>query len=200
MIMAGPNVSVDLTVITATWQRPERLVKTIAAVAAQEAGPLRVEHLVVSDGADPNARAIATGAGVAYAECEHNGFWGAAAKDRGIELARGHYVCFFDDDNSYELHAIAALWRTAYGEDIGVVQCKHHDRKLKTTRLVPSAWNGAFVYEEIDTMCVCVRRTTAAKARWAAHRKRGTDFAWLTALEREGASIRFRPVVIGDHL
>ena len=193
-------MSVDLSVITATWRRPVRLARTIAAVAAQEAGPLQIEHVVVSDGADPEARAIAVHAGVTYSECEHSGLWGAVAKDHGIALARGRYVCFFDDDNSYELHAAAALWRAAQGADIGVVQCRHHDRKEKVVRLIPSAWEGSFVFGEVDTMCVCVRWDVATRARWADHRERGTDFAWLTALRGGGATVQFRAVVIGEHL
>jgi glycosyltransferase involved in cell wall biosynthesis len=191
---------VNLSVITATWQRPMRLARTIAAVGAQECSPLRIEHLVVSDGADPAARAIAAEAGVAYAECVHGGCWGAAAKDHGIALARGSYVCFFDDDNYYGQHAVAALWRAANGVDIGIVQCRHHDRQKKIVRLIPAAWAGKFVFGEVDTMCICVRRALACQARWADHHARGTDYRWLTRLVALGATVNFVPTVIGDHL
>ncbi|MEZ6066059.1 MAG: glycosyltransferase family A protein [Planctomycetaceae bacterium] len=120
----------DISVITATRQRPKHLEACLHHFRQQSLGGLRAEHIVVSDGPDDYARRQVQSYGARYDQLpESAGQWGAAAKDRGIELARGRYVCFWDDDNWYEPHALATLYTTAFGFDIGVVQCRYLRRK-----------------------------------------------------------------------
>lgn len=97
------------TVITPTWRRHDRLMNgTIPSVQAQTYQP--VEHVVVSDGPDPE---LAFKAGilvdqgcwpnVVYRELpEHDPLehWGHHARLAGIEASTGEYITYCDDDDT----------------------------------------------------------------------------------------------------
>lgn len=92
-----------ISVITPTWQRHDLLLnRCIPSVRAQT---VPVEHVVVSDGPDPQLRDLLAGAGVVYAEVpEHHtegvnvGGW---ARNRGLEVATGDLIAYLDDDNAF---------------------------------------------------------------------------------------------------
>ena len=93
---------IQLSIITATWKRPQFLMHLLNQVHLQSTEGLTWEHLVVSDGIDPIAKTICASYPVRYFECpQHQGAYGAFAKDEGIRQAKGEYVCFWDDDNIY---------------------------------------------------------------------------------------------------
>jgi glycosyltransferase involved in cell wall biosynthesis len=189
---------IDLTVITATWQHPKHLARTIRQVAESQ-HRLDCEHIIVSDGPDSQAETFCRLTGVRYVALpERAKAWGAACKDAGIAVAAGEYVCFWDDDNDYFPEALAVLYANTYGVDIGIAQCWHRGAKV-----IPHVWNGKFIYGEIDTMCVCVRTSLARRELWyhaAEAEIRGTDFRWFSRLLQHAPIVRFLPVVIGHHL
>lgn len=191
-----------LSVITATCQRPALLAQTLQQFRRQSIGNLQVEQIVVSDGPDAEARYLARRWNARYFELnERHGHAGAFAKDLGIQHARGEYVCFWDDDNFFESHALAALYSTAYGVEIGVVRAVHRFRKRIGLVTIPRRWTGTFHRGDVDTMCVCVKRSLAQRELWGDDCSRpGTDFRWLKKLERHQPMIRYTPVVIGHHL
>jgi len=192
----------DLSVITATCRRPKHLALCIAQFRQQSLGNLRVEQVIVSDGPDPFARHLATDAGARHLELDPpQGQWGAGAKDAGIAAATGRYVCFWDDDNRYEPHALAVLYAAAVGHDIGVVRI-HALRRTRPGRVtLPRQWDGTFRLGDIDTMNFCVRRELALSARWAdGDLRSGEDFRWIRRLQEAGATLRYVPIVIGEHL
>ncbi len=194
----------DLSVITATCQRPAQLAVCLAQFQAQQFGGLRCEHLVVSDGIDPHARWLAKQSGARYLERpEPGGQWGSLARDAGIEASAGRYVCFWDDDNLYEPHALAALWSAAEGADIGVVQTRYRCRTRPGAITIPRRWAGQFVAGDVDTMCVAVRREIAIREQWEQSPppdRPTTDWDWLRRLQRHTVNIRFVPIKIGWHL
>jgi glycosyltransferase involved in cell wall biosynthesis len=105
-----------VSVVTPTWQRHDVLLgRCIPSVAAQEYG--NVEHIVISDGPDPVLAEALDGDGrVRYAEVpEHDlgARWGHWARLQGIDMAKGEYIAYLDDDNSFRpAHlrvAVAAL-------------------------------------------------------------------------------------------
>ncbi len=193
---------VDLSVITATYKRPKHLAMCLAQFRQQSVGNLRVEQIVVSDGPDPQARFLAQNAKARYVELDRrHGLWGAAAKDAGIAAALGEYVCFWDDDNLYESHALSTLFAAAVGVDIGVVQVRCHKKRGRGQVVLPRAWTGVFRCGDIDTMNVCVRRQCAALEPWAdGSGDRANDFRWLHRLSRRGINSRYVPIEIGEHL
>jgi glycosyltransferase involved in cell wall biosynthesis len=104
--MTAPLVSV----ITPTWRRHERLLNRCIPSVQAQAYP-NVEHVIVSDGPDPElreeiARRDAAGAYV-HPVCffelpEHDPeqHWGHAARLAGVEHSQGAYIAYVDDDDS----------------------------------------------------------------------------------------------------
>lgn len=94
-----------VSVITPTWQRhPLLFGRCIPSVQAQDHPA--VEHVIVSDGPDPELReelAALALPGVRFEELpEHDpaARWGHWARLRGIELAKGEYITYNDDDDA----------------------------------------------------------------------------------------------------
>lgn len=202
----------DLSVITPTWMRPKLLTLTAQAFRRQVHN-LDAEHIVVSDGRDPELREICRRLGYAppgesdrltLIELDHVGDMGGTARDAGLAVARGEYSAFWDDDNQYDDHALATAYAAAFGSDVGVVQAVYHDPLFayggcRFSR-IPARWDGAFHLGEIDTMCVCVRTELGRTARWADQDQTCHDFGWLDDLQKSGATLRFVPIVIGRKL
>ena len=100
-----------ISVITSTWQRHVLLrERCIPSVAAQT---VPVEHVVVSDGPDPELRDLLAGVDVVYAEVDiHHedevnvGGW---ARNRGLEVADGDLIAYLDDDNAFRPHHVETL-------------------------------------------------------------------------------------------
>jgi GT2 family glycosyltransferase len=191
-----------LSVITATCQRPAQLALTLQQFRSQSLGNLQVEQIVVSDGRDDEARFLANRWNARFFELnERCGHAGAFAKDLGIRHAVGEYVCFWDDDNYYEPHALATLYAIAFGSDIGVARTVHRFRKRIGLVTIPRRWTGTFHRGDVDTMCICVKRSLALREPWGDGCSRpGTDFRWLKKLERHQPTVRYAPIVIGHHL
>lgn len=111
--VADPLVSV----ITPTWERWQLLLgRCIPSVLAQDYPAL--EHVVVSDGPDPDLRDFITAKlslaphPVRFAELpEHDpeAQWGHHARLHGIDLAKGEYIAYLDDDNSWRSYHVRLL-------------------------------------------------------------------------------------------
>ena len=101
-----------VTAVTPTWQRHGLLLsRCVPSVAKQDYGAL--EHVVVSDGPDPVLREkFAALPMVRFEELpEHPAAaqWGHHARLHGIDLAKGDYIAYLDDDNSWRRGHVAAL-------------------------------------------------------------------------------------------
>jgi glycosyltransferase involved in cell wall biosynthesis len=108
-----------VSVITPTWERNDLLLKRcIPSVQVQDYP--NVEHVIVSDGPDPELAGIMSGLRrcnhggcprsepwcqrLRYAELEQHPegeHWGHFARSRAIELSRGDYITYLDDDDLY---------------------------------------------------------------------------------------------------
>lgn len=188
--------------MTATFRRPALLAHCLRQFAQQSLGGVVCEQIVVSDGPDPIAQHQARQARARFLELPApRGHAGAFAKDAGIVAAAGEYVCFWDDDNHYEPHALATMYATISGVDVGVVRARHRLRKRPGSVLIPRRWSGEFVPGDVDTMCVIVRTSLARQELWGDDNPHcGTDHRWLTRLRQHQPRIRFVPVCIGEHL
>ena len=106
-----------VSVVTPTWGRYDLLLgRAIPSVAAQ--AYRSVEHVIVCDGPDPElaeriARVTAWSAvPVRFEQLpEHDPAvrWGLHARLRGIALAKGDYIAYLDDDNSFRPDHIGRL-------------------------------------------------------------------------------------------
>lgn len=192
----------QLSIITATRQRPAFLAHVLQQFQSQLRDGIRCEHLIVSDSPDPHARFLTKRWGARYFELEFpRGHAGAFAKDRGIQEAAGEYVAFWDDDNLYFPGALSILLAAARDVEIGVVRAEHRLRRRAGMVTLPRLWGGCFQPGDVDTMCVCVRRDLALRESWGDHQPPpGTDIRWLTKLTAHNPAIRYVPSVIGIHL
>jgi glycosyltransferase involved in cell wall biosynthesis len=90
-----------ITVVIPTFNRAVYLRRSIESLLAQKMSASDYEILIVDDGSTDNTRetcmGFASDARVKYAPETNQGI--AAAKNRGVELARGNIILFFDDDD-----------------------------------------------------------------------------------------------------
>lgn len=109
----------QVSVITPTWGRHERLLnRCIPSVQAQT--HRRVEHIIVSDGPDPELAAkIAERRETFYhpvyfielTERAPDAHWGHYGRLAGIAISEGAYIAYVDDDDSLRAEHCALLAR-----------------------------------------------------------------------------------------
>jgi len=192
----------DLSIITATRDRPGLLWQCCEHVRRQSHKGIAVEHIVVSDGENADARRIARLFDALYYFHPRPGEWdgGNRCRDLGIANAHGRYLIFWDDDNVYHAHAAATQYAAAYGHGIGLTQVWHRQLQCE----IPEVPFTAPALGHVDTACLCVRRELARVADWS-HSGRGDcgDWYWLEKiLPRAGefGGLRFVPVITAAHL
>ncbi|MCW5833447.1 MAG: glycosyltransferase [Labilithrix sp.] len=104
--MTSPSSHVDLgdglwlSVVIATYDRQTLLRRLLSDLDAQTLEPSRFEVIAVDDGSKEDTRAALAGLETRYAlrvERQENA-GAAAARQRGVDLARGKIVVFLDDD------------------------------------------------------------------------------------------------------
>lgn len=191
----------DLSVITPTYNRPRALSMQCDQIRRQWKTGMTIEHIVVSDGPDEEARGIAEHFGCKYLEhAENKGCAGAFGRDTGIAAAEGRFCCFADDENALESNALEMLYRAAKGFDMGIVQCVH--RGFNEWRVIPDAdWDGKeIVVHNVDVMCACIKTDVARKFSFAEEPVYDHDHRTFSRIQRAGHSVNFVPVVIGIHL
>jgi len=101
---ASPRVSVILP----TYNRADLLAEALSSVLAQTMPDFEV--LVVNDGGPQDAEEVCQRANdnrVRYALITHSGLSGAL--NAGLEMARGGYIAYLDDDDLYKPNHLAVL-------------------------------------------------------------------------------------------
>lgn len=97
-------MTVIVSVITATWMRHDVLLRRcIPSVTGQDYPA--VEHVVVSDGPDPELRSLIAAADgvdvyVELGEHDQERHWGGAARRAGIAASTGSLIAYVDDDDA----------------------------------------------------------------------------------------------------
>jgi glycosyltransferase involved in cell wall biosynthesis len=166
--MASPLVSV----VSPTWQRHDLLLhRCIPSVQAQDYPVL--EHVVVSDGPDPELlrklpRHLKDAGNLWYEELpEHDpeAQWGHYARLHGLDLAKGEYIAYHDDDNSWHSYHVRLLVRAleANGADFAYGNMAVHGRGEYIIGTDPPAEG------QIDTSMIVHRRELLDVATWRWH-------------------------------
>jgi glycosyltransferase involved in cell wall biosynthesis len=200
--MAEPLISV----ITPTWQRGELvLARCIPSVLAQDYPA--VQHIVVSDGPDPDlGRRVALSYPAQYAAGrimfaaldDHDpGFrWGHRARLRGLELAAGDVIAYLDDDNAFRPNHLSAVTRRMFeqGADFAYSQALFHGHGDPYVIGASPPFCGG-----IDTSVMMHRRSALDLATWRDEGQETVDWdlaeRWLNA----GAVHAFHPEVTVDY-
>ena len=97
-----PSTTPRISVLIATYDRPDLLRECVASFAAQTVDPSDFEVVVVDDGSrdvdvDDALRAVAANLQLVTLRIDHAGR--SAAKNHAVMLARAPLVLFFDDDD-----------------------------------------------------------------------------------------------------
>ena len=95
-----------LTVITPTVGRDSLRDTLLSIVPQLQAGD---EHIVIGDGAQPRAAETCAEYGASYQDGPQTHNNGAAQRDVGISLARGDWLLFCDDDDTFTPDALATV-------------------------------------------------------------------------------------------
>lgn len=191
LIVRPPQLSVIIPSCNPKW-----LANCLSQYRQQSLGDLKVETIVVVEGDHDDFMPILHHNGIQNAIFKPvEGKWGAYAKDVALEASRGDYVCFWDDDNVYYPHALATLYAASCGFDLGIARTRHMAKWFKT---IPQA--RVVEFGNVDTMCFCVERNLARKAKWADHEGAGTDHAYVAKLLGFDPSIRWIDMAIGEKL
>lgn len=188
------------SVITPTWQRHETLLgRCIPSVAAQDYRP--VEHIVVSDGPDLDLKLQVKlrAPDVVYAEVpEHHpgARWGHWARLCGIELARGEFIAWLDDDNAYRPHhlssVITEMERTGAGFGYSIALFQGRGQPYPVGAIPPQ-------YGQIDTSVLVHRRELLGLATWRDEGQETVDWDLVSRWLAAGATWAFVPHVTVDY-
>ena len=92
-----------VSVITPTWHRHDWLLNRCIATVQAQTYP-HIEHVIVSDGGDPELAEILQDYPVVFEQLPNDlrgGQWGAAPRRRALELATGDLIAYLDDDDSF---------------------------------------------------------------------------------------------------
>jgi glycosyltransferase involved in cell wall biosynthesis len=154
-----------VTAVTPTWQRHELLLhRAVPSVAAQDYPAL--EHVVVSDGPDEVLREEFAGRpGVRFEELpahDPEAQWGHYARLHGLDLAKGEYIAYHDDDNSWHSYHVRLLVRALEqtGADFAYGNMAVHGRGEYIIGTDPPAEG------QIDTSMIIHRRELLGLATW----------------------------------
>jgi glycosyltransferase involved in cell wall biosynthesis len=161
-------------VITPTWKRHELLLNRCIPSVQAQAYP-KVEHVIVSDGPDPEltAKMIELKSGVAFYHTVQylqlpqrapERHWGHYARLAGIEKASGDLICYIDDDDSLRpdhIRLLAALFDdSTIGWAYGVMESHSFAGALQIGHTDPPC-SG-----QIGTPMIMHRRETLAHGTW----------------------------------
>lgn len=198
----------DLTIITATVDRPKDLYRLLEAAAAQRVGKLFVEHLIVLDGPGQEESVVVNREfrghprikrRIVQLETTH-GEWGAKAKDVGISEAHGDLIVFWDDDNWFFPHALStvAMAMARARCDVGVFPVQN---RMDGFRILPR-WDQGLCLGNLDTACLAVRQAVARRSTWYDQQGKGTDWRFFARLANSGAVVKTFPHLdpVGVHL
>jgi glycosyltransferase involved in cell wall biosynthesis len=174
-----------VTIITPTWRRHSLLfTRCIPSVQAQSYPS--VEHLVISDGPDPELKeALAQPwsdgwKGLWYHELPAHDdalHWGAPARLAGLELASGEFIGYCDDDDSL---------REGHCTLLAGALAEHPEAGFAVSRMVShgpygdlTIGDGELAAGNVGTPMVMHRRLVLEAATWATTgRFEDWDLAW----------------------
>lgn len=155
-----PEGPIDLTVVIPCYNYGELLVDAVASV--ERTAPERCELVVVNDGSTQprtlEVLAVLRQAGYPIVDQPNGGL--AAARNRGIQEARGRYVLPLDADNRLAAGFLASAIQVLDAEpEVGIVYGDRLDFGLRMGRVeVPELDLAALLWSNLFDACAVYRR------------------------------------------
>lgn len=183
-----------VSVVTPTWQRARLLLsRCVPSVRAQTCSP--AEHIIVSDGPDPDLAGIP---GVVFLPgheaAPNRGLW---ARRHGTELATGELIAYLDDDNAWREDHLAVLAEA--------LDCTGADFAYSQAHCIePGGYTWTIGREppqfgQIDTSLIMHRRELLDVATWEPSPGTPADWNLVNRWVELGATWVFVPKVTLDY-
>ena len=174
-----------VSVITPTWQRHDMLLdRCMPSVQAQDY--LKVQHVIVSDGPDPELRRKLP-QDVVYSELPEHDWrrhWGNPARRHGIDIAEGEFITYCDDDDALRPEHCSLLVQALQDNP----QCE-----FALSRMLSHQPSGDHViggdviaFGQVGTPMIMHRRSILEKANWGVDSD-GEDWELVMAWVNAGA-------------
>lgn len=199
----GPPVRTPVfSVIVPVYNRAELLKRTVGSVLRQEFADF--ELLIIDDGSTDDIRSVVDGLSdrrIRYHRQANRG--ASAARNAGIDLARGDYVAFLDSDDIFLPHHLATMLALLQDTPGAVAYCPivatrgKNGNFIKPPRAIASDENMA-TYLMCDrgfvqTSGVCMARPLAGRVRYREDARFGDDTDFAIRLQLAGS-----PFIMAD--
>lgn len=191
-----PRFPPGVSVITPTWQRHELLFQRCLPSVRMQSYRGDTEHIVVSDGPDPELAAVLPGL-VTLPDHQVTRNRGLRPRRHGTTLARHELIAYLDDDNAWRPGHLEMLARalTVSGADFAFSRALCHDQERGVRYTI-----GTPVPElaQIDTSLIMHRRELLGVASW---QPSGGPADWdlVSRWLRAGATWVFVPDITLDY-
>lgn len=190
------------SVIIPVYNRADLLKRTLASVLRQDLADFEV--LVIDDGSTDDIESVITGLSdirIRYHRQANRG--ASAARNAGIDRARGNYVAFLDSDDVYLPHHLATMYAILQRAPDAVAYCPivatrgKNGNFVKPPRALARGENMA-TYLMCDrgfvqTSGVCMARQIAERVRYRDDAKFGDDTDFAVRLQLAGC-----PFIMAD--
>ncbi|MCC7303037.1 MAG: glycosyltransferase [Bacteroidia bacterium] len=188
------------TVIIPTYNRAVRLKLAIESVLQQSFGDW--ELLIIDDGSTDDTRETV----LRYEDSRIKYHWQenkerSSARNKGIDLSTGQYICFLDSDDTYapnHLEVLHSVIRQTGGELLRVYAIFNKEKSGdKIRQEIPSRESGLLADAEthfVNVVCnpsaLCVRREIVDKVRFDEALSLGEDFDFIMRI------LQYKPIFI----
>ncbi|HEV3028487.1 MAG TPA: glycosyltransferase family 2 protein [Planctomycetota bacterium] len=189
---------VRFSVIIPTCGRPT-LARTLWSVIVKGSLACEDEVIVIGDGPQPAARAIAEAWKVTYLDTVPTRGFGGHQRNVGMAAAKGSHLLFMDDDDAYRPGAFPII-RAAAEENTGkilIFRMENHASR----RGWASKWDSQVACcGNVSTQMLCIPNVPAQLGKWTGAPTNDWDFLQGTLSRWPGgdAAIAWRQEIIAD--
>jgi glycosyltransferase involved in cell wall biosynthesis len=193
-----------ISVVITTHNRAELCKRAIESVKKQTFKDFEI--IVVDDCSTEDYTEVASIEGIRYFRQEVNGGTQAKPKNRGIQEAKGEYVCFLDDDNTYREDHLIMLYNEIKKGEFDVVYGDRMIVDLKTDEYkgvgIASDFRTDLIMQRnfIDTSDFIVKKSILeAIGGWDERYKRMLDWNLIVRLFKYGCTFKRIPIVLTNY-
>jgi Glycosyl transferase family 2 len=185
-----------VSVITPTWKRNVLLLNRAAPSVTAQTYPGEIEHIIVSDGPDPELAELVPGLHQLPVHHEMRNR-GIVPRLFGTHQARHEIIAYLDDDNAWRPNHLELLVRALIGSNADFAYsralCHDRDRSVRYTIGTPVPQAG-----QIDTSLLVHYRDLLTPVTWQPS-EQPADWDLVSRWVAAGAHWQFVPDVTMDY-